>query len=258
MVQYLLTRGDMKKGVTSANVTPLSERNLPCSQFNCKDKFLSTLNLTKKLIFMKKKCKRGVLCGGAVLLSVICLFVLSCSQEQETVQTDSGNQFYDLVSIGSIDITPKSTKSSFTEEYNLSFSDENGDSMLEVGLSKSKDGKTYGCTVDSSSIDFYVVFDKNNIFYYQDKEGNMLQKCRLTLNPSSNEAKIDVLEIYDNELTTKAVAPQKETWNDCFSRRMGSSIGIIMTTTSAFFGPEATAGVAIGAALSCVVFKMEK
>lgn len=88
-------------------------------------------------------------------------------------------------------------------------------------------------------------------FLYLDKNKNVLQECSLTQS-SKNEFTIDVLHIYnfaDNTSLTRS-----ESWSDCFSRRMGSALGITMSVVAGFIGPEGTAAVAAAGALSCAIY----
>lgn len=195
----------------------------------------------------------------ALLMVGLPLMISSCSSDKEDNVLNSPNgQTENLqneyVSMGYLDISPLSTTRSETATiYSVNFNNENQESMLHFDLIKSKESYLYGCDMNGDGTsDFYVQFSNHDMseFYYLDCQKKKLQRCSLTKN-GNNEFGINVLELYG---TPACVLTRSESWSDCFSRRMGSSLGISMEIAAGFIGPEGSAAVAIGGALSCAIW----
>lgn len=195
----------------------------------------------------------------ALLMVGLPLAISSCSSYEEENVLDSqkgqtGNLQNEYVSMGYLEISPLSTtRSEAATIYSVNFNNENQKSMLHFDLIKPEGSNLYGCDMNGDGIsDFYVQFLNRDMseFYYLDYHKKKLQKCSLTKN-GNNEFSINVLELYG---TPGNVLTRSESWSDCFSRRMGSSLGISMEIAAGFIGPEGSAAVAIGGALSCAIW----
>lgn len=194
----------------------------------------------------------------ALLMVGLPLMISSCSSDKEDILNSPNGQTENLqneyVSMGYLDISPLSTTRSETATiYSVNFNNENQESMLHFDLIKSKESYLYGCDMNGDGTsDFYVQFSNHDMseFYYLDCQKKKLQRCSLTKN-GNNEFGINVLELYG---TPACVLTRSESWSDCFSRRMGSSLGISMEIAAGFIGPEGSAAVAIGGALSCAIW----
>lgn len=193
-----------------------------------------------------------------LLMMGLPLVVSSCSSDEDDKVLDgesSKNQSNEYVAMGYLNISPiVDARSAQEQNYDVNFNNEKGQSMLHFNLIKSDDLALYGCDMDGDEkSDFYVEFTTPdmNSFFYLDKDKKVLQECSLTIN-QNGEFVIDVLQVYntlDNTPITRA-----ESWSDCFSRRMGSALGITMSVLAGFIGPEGSAAVAAAGAISCAVY----
>lgn len=195
-----------------------------------------------------------------VLLMVGLPFMISsCSSDEEdnilnSPKGQTENPQNEYVSMGYMDISPlNATRSETANIYSVNFNNENRESMLHFDLIKSKESDFYGCDMNGDGTsDFYVQFLNRDMseFYYLDHQKKKLKKCSLTRN-SKDEFSINVLELYG---IPDSILTRSESWSDCFSRRIGSSLGITMEIAAGFIGPEGSAAVAIGGALSCAIW----
>lgn len=193
------------------------------------------------------------------LLIVSGFIFTSCSNsdEEDGLLNSENSQSLqnEYVTMGYLNISPTpNTRSNQVQNYDVNFDNDNGESMLHFNLLELNNSHIYGCDMNGDETpDFYVKFisSKMDKFLYLDKNKNVLQECSLTQG-SKNEFTIDVLHIYnfaDNTSLTRS-----ESWSDCFSRRMGSALGITMSVVAGFIGPEGTAAVAAAGALSCAIY----
>ncbi|GEM_PF-4159160 len=184
------------------------------------------------------------------------LMVLSCTSNEDNVinEQELENTQNEYISMGNLSLEPStSTRSTALKSYNVNFTNEKGESMLHFNMITAEDTDLYGCDVDDDeNSEFYVQFLNSGVheFYYLDSQKKKLQKC--SLDRKDNEKfVINVLEQY---LMPSYVSTRTESWGDCFTRRMGSPLGVGMSVIAGFIGPEGTAAVAIGGALSCLLY----
>lgn len=189
-----------------------------------------------------------VLLAGLVAL-------IACQNEEDAINpAQADNSEMEYVYLGEVTVTPISNSRSEGDGiYNVSFKDE--DEISNLHLTLTQNGSEYGCDVDENGeIDFYikVLNSTTGIYQYLNKEKEPLQEISLHENAESNEFTLNVIKVFDN--STLIPQSRAESWSDCFSRRMGSTTGVILNIASAFIGPEGPAAVAAGAALSCAIW----
>lgn len=180
------------------------------------------------------------------------MFLYGCSASEELAVNEAEDPSREILLVDNIISKQVDVGRGDGTAYDISFNDEEDYCMLQFRMSTS-DGMKYGCDADGDQdVDFYVQFTNPNRteVVYLDVEGNILQRCRLTRSEGVGY-NLDVIEIGKPYLETVL---SRSSWESCFSRRMGSSIGVTMMVMSAFIGPEAGAGVAIGCALSCAIW----
>lgn len=186
--------------------------------------------------------------------------MLATSCEHTTPEKDyvPDDQIESEIVVGSLRLTKnqeplRSNGSELT--YHLTFVNEKGVPGLSVGITDPH-SQEVGCDGDDNgSIDFYVDFSEPRTILYRDRQHNLLNKSKL-LKYDSDPGRYLIIpeEVYVSPSSTRALFGGKEKFDDCFKRRMGSSLGIVMSIGSAFFGPEGPAAVAIGGALSCALW----
>ncbi|MDE6444881.1 MAG: hypothetical protein K2K64_10765 [Muribaculaceae bacterium] len=140
-----------------------------------------------------------------------------------------------------------------TNEYTVTFQDEGEISPLHPLLIQN--GTEFGCDIDGNGeIDFYIQFlqSDSSEFLYLNANKEPLQECEIKKEGTMNQWDLSVVKMFDNPSITQNT--RGEGWGGCFSRRMGSPTGIIMGAAASFIGPEGYAAVAVGAALSCLIW----
>lgn len=191
------------------------------------------------------------------LVFIFLLTVVSCTSDEEIVNKgDTNLANREFVSMGEMKVAPVAISRNNSERsFEVDFLNDTDKSMLSFYLTDCEENRLYACDVDKNGTkDFYVQFvnDDFSQFYYLDREQKVLQKCAFTRN-SDGEFIIEVLESYIQQ--TRALwGGGSESWSNCFSRRMGSATGVAMAIAAGFIGPEGTAAVAAGGALSCLLY----
>lgn len=195
---------------------------------------------------------------SALLLAVT---LSSCSKKEEPNQVNEESQaeFRDEIHLGKISIAPtpglRGTTES-TDSQKVTFYNVRGEEGLSVYLNEN--GDLFSCDVDKDgSTDFFikstVVSENKTQATYYSKDKKPLQTVLITTD--GNTSTIDVIKIYPNSEARAFWGGGKESWGQCFSRRMGSPHGIIMSIASAYVpGGGGPVAVAIGGALSCVLY----
>lgn len=192
-----------------------------------------------------------LLCTGLVA-------IVACQNVADDMPANTHEEsVMDSAYLGEIVISPESQTrgNDNISSFDVTFKDDEEESNLKLKLRQSEN--EFGCVVGQEpSPAFYIVFTddsgNNDTFMYLNADKQPLQKCHLSTTEDGEEVMISVIETYDN-LPIVALT-RGESWDECFSRRMGSSTGIVLTIMAGFVGPEGAAAVAAGAALSCALW----
>lgn len=194
-----------------------------------------------------------------ILLSILIMAtgfmaLVSCQNEEEAKNLSTDNHEMEYAYLGELEIVPISkTRNDIENIYEVTFKESDEISDLHILLIQNE--SEYGCNVDGDEeIDFYIkVLDPSmGIYQYLNKEKDPLQEFSLIENDKAGEFILNVIKLYDNPMLISNT--RSESWSDCFSRRMGSTTGIILNVVSGFAGPVGPLGVAAGAALSCAIW----
>lgn len=137
----------------------------------------------------------------------------------------------------------------------VTFFNVRGEEGLSVILRKEGDFEL--CDVDKDGVtDFLIkvnsVSSKGAELTYYDKNRTPLQTVLVNIN--GGVATLDVLKVYQQESMRAWFGGGNESWGSCFSRRMGSPLGISMTLIAGAFSGGAALAVGVGGALSCVLY----
>lgn len=193
---------------------------------------------------------------SATIVLLAGLVALVACQSEEEVLTPSQAEETELeyVYLGDVKITPIShSRSEGDNVFTVIFQDDEEISPLNLTLTQN--GSEYGCDINGSgdTAFFIKVMDsEKGVYQYLNKNKEPLQEFSLTENKESHEFTLEVIKLFDNP--TLMASSRAKSLSDCFSRRMGSTTGILLTITTAFLGPEGPAAVAAGAALSCAIW----
>lgn len=162
-----------------------------------------------------------------------------------------------MVPLGEMSVTKVANTKSVTnnETYKVSFRDAENEEKFTFNMKKNLIEDSYGCDIDNDGkLDLSVRFDKENPneFYYLDGNGIKIKKCKLFYDENNTNYVIDVIECYnfDNLPSTRGRNPG-ESFEDCWHRKMASTLGMVLSIVCSCVGPEGTAGVAIAAAIYC-------
>jgi lipoprotein len=203
------------------------------------------------------------LSAALILLSAV---LVSCNKDDEPTPELGRNDVREEISLGKYTIEPVTVLRNGAVGENsskLTFYTTTGEKGLSVYLKT--EGAYVQCDVDKDGCpDFFmttktVSANETELTYYN-KEKTPLQTVLIRI--SDARATVDVIKVYPANATEEHAKAElrawfgggRETWGQCFSRRMGSPAGITMNIIAGFVGSEGPVGVGIGAALSCVVY----
>ncbi len=193
--------------------------------------------------------------SATIVLFAGLIALVACQSEEEILTPSQADETeMEYVYLGDVKITPISHSRSEGENvFNVTFQDDDETSPLNLTLTQN--GSEYGCDVNKNGEpDFFikVIDSETGVYQYLNKNKEPLQEFSLTENKDSHEFTLNIIKLFDNP--TLMPSSRAESLSDCFSRRMGSTTGILLTITTAFLGPEGPAAVAAGAALSCAIW----
>lgn len=190
------------------------------------------------------------------LLIFLCgIALFSCNENETETQLQDD---YEVIALGDLFVDPiLSTRSGDLPRFSLTYVISEQTKGLTVSIAQTDENR-YLCDANNDNIgDFFMTIspieDTANSFeiIYEDVNQKNLQKANVCI--TGSQAIFDVIEIYSTQ-TRALFGDSDETWSECFSRRMGSTSGIIMTIGAGFLGPEGSAAVAVGGALSCLIY----
>ncbi|PNE25294.1 hypothetical protein BHU16_02280 [Tannerella sp. oral taxon 808] len=203
------------------------------------------------------------LSAALIFLSAV---LVSCNKDDEPKPELGRNDVREEFSLGKYTIEPITVLRNGAGGENsseLTFYSTTGEKGLSVYLKT--EGAYVQCDVDKDGCpDFFmttkaVSANETELTYYN-KEKTPLQTVLIRI--SDARAMVDVIKVYPANATEEHAKAElrawfgggNESWSDCFSRRMGSPHGIVMTIAAGFVGPDGSAAVGVGAALSCVIY----
>lgn len=161
------------------------------------------------------------------------------------------------IPIGRMTMTPiEGLRSSSSEqEKKLTFFDVREKEGISVYI---KEERGYSlCDVDNDGeTDFIVkvgpVTSRGTEVIYYDKNKNPLQIALVSID--GNRASLDVVNSYGNPDLRALFGGGRESWKECFERRMSSAHGIVMVLVAGAISGVGALGVGIGGALSCALY----
>lgn len=178
------------------------------------------------------------------------LFLTSC--EQENFSSEDSIEYREIFTLGDFIITPNTRASALNNMFEITYMRPDGEPGLSINVKEESKGH-FSCDYDQNgSTDFYIKFLSNGHILYESE--SLIPLKEVTLKIEDNKYYIDVVKLYPAQ-TRALFGGGKETFRECFERRMGSAEGILMLATGGCVsGGLGALAVCAGGALSCALY----